>query len=378
MTPKLVELRPDRNLLNSNFEGYKLSLATLPVCEKSLPVSIDRAAPDGSQYSLLHAKLYGLHNHIFAEEIHGVSYIYFVDKDWNVWKLYVEPFLHRFIEPVCVWKIPKNSSRHQGQYNITLKFVTSQLVVLSTPSGILYILNTGDRSLDVEWNVVFENKILGTENKFVIQDALSPVNDMLYLLLLRIDQDTSGEHWINFLNWIVISFNENEWSVVANRELKAGGELYYSYFEPDGTALYVSSEKNFKFTENKAEDFGENEEKKKYVWSQTKEDVTVRFKLPGNYDKKSLKITTKLTEIFMQYENNVLLSGTLYGSISDDLTTWSVKNNIFEIVLTKREEGKMWPELVVGDNSGEFIADFHVVDEIHQKLSNFCSDSEVF
>lgn len=377
MKPKLLELRPDRNLLNSNFEGYKLSLAALPVCEKELPLSIERAVPDSSQYSFLHARLFGMHNHLYAEELNGVSYLYFIDKNWCVWKLYVEPFSHQFIEPFLVWKVPKDSERLHGQYNITLRFISSDVVVVSAPHGLLYILNTGDRNLDVAWNVVYKGNILETGKDFVIQDALCNDKNELHLLLLRIDQDVSGEHWLNVLNWVVMSFSDNEWTVTANRVLQASGELYYGCFEPDCKAVYISSAKTFKFVNEDDKENEEVEEKKRYIWSQTIEDITLKLKVPENFVKDSVKITTKATEIAVQYENKTFLSGPLCQSICADLTVWCIKNGMLEISLSKQEEGLMWPEFIVGDTSGEFIVDSCIADEVHQKLSHLCGENEV-
>lgn len=265
MKPKILELRPNRDLLNPNFDGYKLSLTTLTVCEKDLPASVDRASPDAGQYSFLHARLFGLHNHIFAEDIHGISYIYFVDKQWRVWKLYLEPFLHQFAEPVLVFQIPKDSERLQGQYNITLTFVTKELAAISDSCGVFYLLNTGDRSSDTPWSVAFRGDIFDRTRNFVIRDVLCTDENELHLLALKIDQDASGEHWINVLNWVVLSFRENTWIVTAIRELQAKGELYYCYFEKDGRALYISSENSFKFVMDSEEDTNKEESVKKYV-----------------------------------------------------------------------------------------------------------------
>lgn len=381
MKPKIVELRPNQNLLNSNFEGYKLSLATLPLCQKDLPASVDRASPDAGQYSLLHARLFGLHNHIFAEEIHGVSYVYFVDKEWRVWKLYLEPFTHQFTEPFLVWQIPKSAERLHGQYNITLSFVKPELVALSDAFGTLYLLNTGNRSLDTPWTVAFKGEILDTRKKFVIQDALCNDGNELHLLLLRIDQDSCGEHWVNVINWVVLSPNENTWNVTAVKELQSRGELHYSYLEPGCKALYISSENSFKCITDSVETTEDNVKpegkEKKFVWSQTITDITIKFKLPENCVKDSLKISTKSAEIIVQYENNTLLSGPLHQNICADLTIWDTKDNVLEISLTKQEEGLMWPEVVVGDDSGELTVDTCIADETQQKLGHLCSDSVV-
>lgn len=379
----MIELRPNRELLNPNFNGYKLSLATLPVCQTELNTPVDRAAPDAGQYSILHARLFGLHNHIFGEEIDGASYVYFVDKNWCLWKMYVEPFLHYLVDPFPVFRIPKNSEREQGQYNITLKFVTSELAVLSDGHGVLYLLNTGIRSADSPWDVVYDGEILGTGNKFVIQDAVCTDKNELHLLLLRIEQDSTGEHWINILNWIVMARNNEKWDVIATKELQARGELHYSHFEADCTAVYISSEKSFKFVTDEAETTDEknnesNEDKRKrYVWSQTIESITVKFKLPQNYEKSNLKITSTDAEILVQYENYVLLSGALYQNISPDLTSWNTGKDVLEISLSKVEIGLMWPELVVGDENGELVVDSCIADEVHQKLSHLCGENEV-
>lgn len=67
MTPKLFELRPDRSLLNPDFNGYKLSLDKIPALKKEFDTSVDRVLPNNEQYSLLHAKLFGLHNHLYTD-----------------------------------------------------------------------------------------------------------------------------------------------------------------------------------------------------------------------------------------------------------------------------------------------------------------------
>lgn len=382
MKPKRIELRPDWKLLNSNFEGYKLSLAEFQVCEKALPNPIDQATPDSNQYSLLHARLFGLHNHLYAEEIHGVNYLYFIDKEWHVYKLYLESFVvPQFIEPFVVWQIPKSCERQEGHYNISLKFASPEIVVLTAPGGVLYLLNTGDRSLDTTWNVIFKSEILGGEKDLIVKDAvLCKDTNELHVLLLSIGQDASSERWMNILNWVVMSCDNKEWSVVANRELRATGELYYSSFEPDCRAVYISSEKSFKFTDDKDENSEEGtqeEKEKKYIWSQTVDDVTVKLKLPENYIKSGLKITAKTNEISIQYENSVLLSGHLCKNISAALTVWKCQNDVLELALTKEVEGIMWPEFIQGDNSGEYVVDASVADEIHQKLAHLCSQDEV-
>lgn len=48
-----------------------------------------------------------------------------------------------------------------------------------------------------------------------------------------------------------------------------------------------------------------------------------------------------------------------------------------EVVLSKRESGLLWPELVVGDKRGHQVIDSTLADEVHARLSHLCTDSEV-
>jgi hypothetical protein len=48
-----------------------------------------------------------------------------------------------------------------------------------------------------------------------------------------------------------------------------------------------------------------------------------------------------------------------------------------EVTIVKREEGLMWQELVKGDTKGKEVLDPALVEEMHQRLAQLCSDREV-
>uniref|UniRef100_A0A1B0GNI9 Protein-lysine N-methyltransferase n=1 Tax=Phlebotomus papatasi TaxID=29031 RepID=A0A1B0GNI9_PHLPP len=54
MDCKILELRPDRKLLKSNFDGYKLSLEPVAIIKEALQMMPDRVHPSEAQYSFLH------------------------------------------------------------------------------------------------------------------------------------------------------------------------------------------------------------------------------------------------------------------------------------------------------------------------------------
>lgn len=253
MKPKLIELRPNRDLLQPDFNGYKLSLNAIPVISKQLTDSIHRALPDAGQYSVLHAKLFGLHNHVIGEVLGDITYIYFIDAFLNIQKTYVDIASNNFMDLITLWKIPNEPNKQNGNYNISLKFVTENLAVLSDGAGLLYILNTGQRNTNNYWTVLYAEEVLGNGEKFVIQDVFydntSSDNKILHLLLLSIAQEKPVESCINIIKWVTIKEGDDKrWGPIALRELRAKGDLYYCYFEPNCKALYVASEKGAKFS----------------------------------------------------------------------------------------------------------------------------------
>lgn len=385
MGPKLLELRPKRELLHPDFNGYKLSLASVPVARSVLPALADRALPSTAQYSLLHAKLFGLHNHLVGEQIEGLSYVYLIDKTWTVQKTYLEPFSHALTDPISVWQIPNRLERREGDYNLSMKFPSENFAVLSDGTGMLYILDTGPRGIDSEWNVIYSGEILGVDKQFVIKDVFYKNGDAnvkeLHLLLLTIFQEQSSERFVNILSWVTLTVAEDgKWGVVALRELRAKGELHYCYFEPKCEAVYIASEESFKFTVDSENPIVEKQErpKKKYVWSQDKESVNVKFKLPGEFVTAKLKVETTATEFSVEYDGGIVLTGKLYQAIDSVLTTWTVEStNMLEVSLSKLEVGLMWPELIEGDDAGEFVVDSCIAEEIHERLQHLTSDSEV-
>lgn len=385
MGPILIELSPNRLLLDSNFDGYKLSLQEIPVKKKELNKCVDRILLNSSQYSLLHTKLYGLHNHLIGDHFDDSDSVYFIDSDWNVCKTYLDPFSSDLIEPVIVWQIPKISERKIGDYNVTLKFTDKNTAVIADGTGIMYIVNTAARNDDDSFTSLFSDKVVGSDEGFIIVDAVSKKTeaqkDELHVLLLNIKQINLEERFATFLYWVCFEKNGDEWKQIALKQLKTKGDIQYVALQKDCNAIYVVTDSGCQFTMNsdcpvKADD---NIQKilKTYQWTQNVEEITIKFPLSENIDKQSINIITKPTEIEIKCNENKLLNGQLYHRIDTELTTWTVTNNNLEIVLYKNETGLMWPELVRGDQAGEYIVDTCIVEEVHERLEHLSNDSEV-
>ena len=80
---KLFELRPKKDLLDSTFEGYKLSLDSLPVYKHEVPVAVEHLKPNDEQFSFQHVKTFGLHNHLI-DDPWNEEIAFFISKDLQI------------------------------------------------------------------------------------------------------------------------------------------------------------------------------------------------------------------------------------------------------------------------------------------------------
>ena len=75
-----MAFKPDRNLLNVNFEGYKLSESLLSHVSSELLEEVRVAKLKEEDYSYQHMRTYSLHNHLAFDPYNDSSvYWYTVD-----------------------------------------------------------------------------------------------------------------------------------------------------------------------------------------------------------------------------------------------------------------------------------------------------------
>ena len=72
----MLDLRPDRSLLNPNFDGYKLSLDKVPSFSAALPSKLRSRAASEDQFSFLHAKLFGQSSNLIVADSQDPDRLY--------------------------------------------------------------------------------------------------------------------------------------------------------------------------------------------------------------------------------------------------------------------------------------------------------------
>lgn len=378
----LVELRPDKKLLDPQFDGYKLSLEHVQSHRSSLPSKPDVVVPSDDQYSFLHTKLFGTHNKLFADP--WTETIYYIDVKWKIHSF--DPDTNSFCE---VWEVPSHHERQPGHYNLNLAFASPDLVVVTDGAGTLHIVDSQDRSFRArKWEVAFSCSPIGDQKGFVILDSRYYCGEMHCMLLHIAEQNIDGTEgkkskFVSVIDWITVEgeLNKQPWGVKSLRQMVGGGGIEFASFEPTCSAVFIASDQALKFTSDSENSIVENNEEPQvkpqtvYSWLQKDDDLTLWVPVAMDVSKSDIKVTVTTLSIKITIQGNIILEGALHQRIDSDLTCWTLSPGKLEIILSKVETGLMWPELIVGCQKGEQILDPAFVEEVHQRLAHLCSDT---
>lgn len=385
MPSTLVELRPNRRLLDHEFEGYKLNLHALPHYIHELVSPVDKLYPDEVQYSFVHAKLFALHNHLVSDDWDYSYNCYYIDNKQQVRRVTFESTNHTF-QNMVVYDVPAHVQRKSGHFNLCLSFPSASLAVVSDGTGYLHIVETGSRNKpgQSQWQTMHSSLVLGKNKYFIIIDSRMQEKDekeTLHCLLQSVEHNEN--HFFSVLTWVTFEYDGN-WKQISLRQAQGKGIVHYAAIETSCAALYIASDNLFKFTTDSEmeikEPLIESKQQGKiiYTWLQTTDDITVTLKLQPQCDKNLLHISVTPLAIKVSYADKTFVDGKLRYKVDSELTTWNLQENGQVDILLTKSDSMLWDELVEGgDKNGEQILDASLVEEAHQRLAHLCSETEV-
>ncbi|XP_058444040.1 nudC domain-containing protein 1 [Malaya genurostris] len=386
---KLLELRPDRSLLKSNFDGYKLSLEPIPILRTDLTdlSRPDHVRPGEQQYSCLHAQLFGLQNHLVRDPWAAGS-CYFIDQSWIVRRIQYDEAIGK-IKPISsVFKLGRTRGpRHDGDYNCSLVFLSEKFALIAEGQGRLLLVDTGDRQRGDEWKGKFSfPDVEGLDGGFVLLDGrfeiISGVRQIHAVVVCIKQNEGAFETVIYWLKAVQADSNQ-DWKYHSHRVLKGKGFPNYCTLEYKSASLILVSDKPFKFVvdtespieeaiavpEVKEEPVLENE-KVLFEWTQTMDDITVKIPKEEGINYRITNDDGKL-KIFRNEE--LIIDGEgFFAPVDSELTSWSNESAELQISLFKQQSGVMWPFLFPG--STEESRD--VPDDEMPPVSNLASQLE--
>lgn len=359
-----VELRPDRSLLRSNFDGYKLSLESVPVLrdEHKTHQLPNRDYPNlETQYSFLHQELFSHHNLLVADPWteNSVFYVTTGNAIENC------RFNGKISRSRKVFQLPGSRLRTAGDYNYSLQFISPEFLLVADGAGLLYVIATGERNMQSDsssaWKLVHEEQVLVNEG-CVIKDATLDMDGdrkvINAILLQIIPEPDCSEKFITKLIWIRLKENgDANWERNARKELHAKKTIVpYLSLTKGGHGFIVASQKAFRFvmdTEKDvpAADGGEKNgdtqlDYKAFSWSQSEEDVVVNFSALEDSSKSEFYVKCTATTIVVKFKELILLDSDLSTKIDPDLTTWQLQNDTLQVTMVKAQEGERWEHLI--------------------------------
>ena len=105
----MESLRPNRQLLNPKFEGYKLALDPLTLSSTRLLSSVNNVPLREESFSLQHIRAFGNHNHLVIDSWTDggkTEVVYFVNENYEVQRVVV-----KVSEPIS--KIVRYDEKHR-------------------------------------------------------------------------------------------------------------------------------------------------------------------------------------------------------------------------------------------------------------------------
>nr|SVE82574.1 EOG090X08S2 [Daphnia magna] len=386
---QLFELRPRKDLLDPTFEGYKLSLDSLPVYKHEVPVAVEHLKPNEEQFSFQHVKTFGLHNHLI-DDPWSDEVAFFISKDLQIFKINLHSLVSQSPEFKSVWQLPRHLESRDGWFNASLSFAGPELAVVTDGGGVLHIVDTGVRTPANShlWQAKFSSEDLGNSEPFKITHSMlntteSNQSETLSVLALKVESIDKVESqialsvfgcseketpFINCLEWVQYEHVDGHWSFKQLKRLAIPHGLDYASILSPGKALCLiareplgiifDSKKNVAAPlENNETMQDKTETKVAYTWTESPEEVTVWMTFDKQTSKHDLVVKIESQTLKVVYKQQTYLDGELAHPISVGSSTWTLLDGKLEFILSKVDKSLSWNHLIQSDLRGRKVLD---------------------
>ncbi|XP_013880254.1 nudC domain-containing protein 1 isoform X2 [Austrofundulus limnaeus] len=393
MAASNYSLKVNRDLLDPNFESYRLSLDPIPTYSVELDAEVEELKLKDSQYTLEHMRAFGMFNYLHLDPWYHDT-VLFVDCRGRVLSLTVT--LDTALgKPTEVYHLPAaESGPQEDRLCASLSLTSATWAALSDGGGRLILLRTGKRGegAHMKWDPLFLEDV---GEPFTVLHSVSHVHAGVHaveVLLLRVQKDpqeSTGSGYSVTLEWITVSNasgagEEKKYAVRKRRSLRGKSVPHYAALEPRGRGLMVASEKPFVFTQVDGRPVEQPEPEPMeveatdplYFWQQTSEDITVCVRMPEGFTSDDVLFQLTADRLSVGVRGfPPILEGQLYASVDPEASAWIIKNDkSLELSLQKLSEGSMWSELVMGNKKGELVMSDEQAALIHDRLTHLTSE----
>ncbi len=373
------DLKLDRQLLDSSFEGYKLSLEVFDHYKLDLTDQlqldtynfIENNATDKSEpvrhkvYAYQHLKLFGLQNHLIINHFND-SNIYYFDIQHRLVKINYKP--NRSIN---ITNLKLSNVNQVNRVNPTMRFFTEKSAVVFDGFNKLNIL---EELNEENWITLFDWIVDENIQASLIKDVVLFENQ-LHVLLMNVEE--INNKFQTFINWFSFEINNNGWCFKRLRKIDCFSYVPdYVCLETNGASIYIVGPSLIKFSYDSdkpviiqsseaqkqvAEVEINSSNKKYYTWNQTDDEINMNIKL-AEYEIKSkndlfVNIESGSIQIKTVKNNEIILNESFFSNIKVDESIWTLNtsNKSLEIMLIKSRINEVWSNcLKDGDKYGEY------------------------
>lgn len=364
------DLTPDRNLLDFNFDGYKLSLDSLAQYKLEFKTfSIDSCNLNDIKDRIFfyqHQKLFNLYNHLFINEFltnnQKTLDFYCFDKHLNLIKvLFNHEFNTRDLKNTGL-SLDRSLIDFSKRYvSVSIKFYRKNEAVICDGYETLYFCSVMRNNDEERWtiNAKYNLSIDNCENS-LIKDVVLNENGLNLLLMNVIDKN--GKHE-TIINWL--TFHNFELKRV--KKLSAFSTVpEYVCFErgPQNDSLIIIGSSLIRpivtqdSSENGTSMESENscESIKKFIkWNQTGEELNVKIDLPEKSLQKSdiTRVDIKENSIEVVIRQNTLIKAQLHSQLNPGESFWQINSSegVLELNLAKKNFLTVWSRLFADDST---------------------------
>lgn len=127
---KVIELKVNHDLLDPNFDCYRVSIAPIVTYSQPIDNSVNEIQLRDNEFSYLHVSMASQLNHLYLDPFCCQS-VYFVSKLGHIYGTTIQLINGNLTKPKTVYSIPEYSSGLT-----TLSFADNELAIISESFGV--------------------------------------------------------------------------------------------------------------------------------------------------------------------------------------------------------------------------------------------------
>ena len=369
------DFRPQRQLLNSNFDGYRLSLDPLAQYhlkfDDFLQVQKDYEL-EQDNYTFNSIKGFKSLNQLVKNPWSNDEHLYFIDQNHAIQQIDVSSnqSLSHLQQPIAVYQLA-NPTLYGS-----MMFINEKHVCVCDGRSTITILNTET----TKWKVVFEQDFDEYVHSPIRLLHAIEFEGAIHIVLGCIQTDCQ-------LTWLTLS--SNELKLIRRRTLIGKKWPDFVCLESNGQGIYIVAEGVYKFTFDSVSEVKQPEELPKksvlekipsslqYIWSQTHCTIDLEIDTPSSNDQQEFSVQIDSDRVRCSLGSEVLIDAQVLHSIDAKESSYSIvkdKTSQLSISLQKTKHGLFWNEVFESGRSidGQVkLVDFTETDEdIKQPYNN--------